>query len=110
MEEKDLLKKIHNLESQLQAYQNKEQYINDGVVKTKEVYDVARHNAEKIIARAVMIAHDLKADLNNLIDALEADQSVANLRRLIQKYQKIFAINKEEVKLLSEKLVNKVKK
>lgn len=110
MDEKALQQKIAELENELKTYRYKEDYINEGVIKTKEVYEVARHNAEKIISRAIIIAYDVKEKVVNFLTEFQDDLSVENFKGLLDKYHDIFQVNRNDIKEISQKLVDKVKK
>ncbi|QEH62091.1 hypothetical protein SCHIN_v1c08960 [Spiroplasma chinense] len=112
MDEKELLKRIEDLEYKVDLYKQKEQYINNGVVKTKEVYEVARHNAEKIITKSVDMAFMIKKDIEEFLKRVDENPQDLEIlsKQFLDKNKEIFVFDKEEIKNIAKKIVENVKK
>ncbi|AHI53110.1 hypothetical protein [Spiroplasma culicicola] len=109
MSEKELLEKIEQLELKLESFHQKENYINNGVLKTKEIYEVARHNSERIIIKTIDIAYGLKQKLEEILKDLTLETSSSeNIKQHIKEINTIL-YNKEEIKEISKKIVDSIK-
>lgn len=83
---KELLKEINSLKEKLAIFEKKEMYTDSAVERTKEVYFVAKHNAEKIVIKAVNIAYDIKEKITSLISNLNP-QDIEGSMVLLQNFK-----------------------
>ncbi|AGR41445.1 hypothetical protein [Spiroplasma taiwanense] len=112
MEKNELQMKIKKLEKELENYYKKEEYTEAGIKKTKEVYDIARQNAEKIIFKAVTFTHDFKKSISETLYLIQKDKNNFEkyVDEFIEKNNYFLTDEIDELKELIKKIVDKIYK
>ncbi|WP_338971335.1 hypothetical protein [Spiroplasma endosymbiont of Panorpa germanica] len=91
-----------HLRQELEVLRAKHQYLDEGVAKTKEVFDVANHNAEKIIMRSLDFSYNVKQAITklliNLRDFKDDEQSFLQvIDNFLVRNEKIFNFEKNDI-------------
>lgn len=74
------------LEEELKWYRKKEKFSNETVAKTKEVYDIARHNSEKIILKSIELAYSVLNDINQILD-ISKENNIEKIKEELKIFQ-----------------------
>ncbi|AXK51288.1 hypothetical protein [Spiroplasma alleghenense] len=91
-----------HLRQEVEVLRAKHKYLDEGVAKTKEVFDVANHNAEKIIMRALDFSFNVKQAITKLLLNLrEFKDDEQNFLQVIENFlernEKIFNFEKNDI-------------
>ncbi|AHI54000.1 hypothetical protein SSABA_v1c05960 [Spiroplasma sabaudiense Ar-1343] len=96
-----------HLRQEIEVLQAKHKYLDEGIAKTKEVFDVANHNAEKIIMRALDFSYNVKQAITKLLLDLrkhKKDEQVflQIIENFLDKNEKIFSFDKNEISTVAK--------
>ncbi|WP_338969388.1 hypothetical protein [Spiroplasma endosymbiont of Labia minor] len=111
----ELEEEIVHLKAELKLFEGQKNYLSEGVQKTKEAFEVARHNAEKIVMKAVDFSFLMRNKIVTLLKEIEnaktKNQTILTLiEDFIQKNSKIFRFTDDEQAKVAELITNQIVK
>ncbi|QBQ07932.1 hypothetical protein SGLAD_v1c07330 [Spiroplasma gladiatoris] len=103
----NLLKKIKSLEAEIKDYKLKDDYIKNGVERTTKLFEIANHNAQKIIVKSVEVAYGIKDEMQKCLNQIKENPN--NYQEIVEKFLfdngEIFSYNKKEIEDIAKKIV-----
>ncbi|AOG60657.1 hypothetical protein SHELI_v1c07080 [Spiroplasma helicoides] len=112
MDNSDLLKRIAELEQELEIYKEKEDFYENGMASIQEMALIARKNSERIIARSVEIAFRIKdimqkglARINNNPNDYEKI-----VKEFLEENKELFELDSDKIQAMAKNIAEKVEK
>ncbi len=111
MDAQALYKENKELKEEIEIFRKKQEYIDSGVLKTKQVYDIARYNAEKIITKAIEFVYDVKNDIENTLNKINANQNSFNkeVNEFLSRNEHFIIKDKAEIKNIADMVLKDIK-
>ncbi|QGS52139.1 hypothetical protein [Spiroplasma tabanidicola] len=107
----ELLNEIEKLKKEINIYKEKEDYINQQLSRSQEMYKIAKHNAQKIIIKSVDIAYEIKDEMEKCLNIIKNQPN--NFQSIVEKFLEdngeVFNYSKEEVEEIAQKIVDNIK-
>ncbi|QHX36849.1 hypothetical protein [Spiroplasma sp. BIUS-1] len=112
MDNLELLRKIDSLQKELDNYKKREEYTRNGLERIKDVYEIARKNAEIIISKSVALAHDFKKDIEDVLINIERNpvEFTKYLQEFIDKNDHFLNNKDEQTKEFIDEIIDSFKK
>ncbi|WP_339020449.1 hypothetical protein [Spiroplasma endosymbiont of Atherix ibis] len=112
MDNYELEKKIRTLEKELENYKTREEYTKIGLERTKNVYEIARKNAEIIIAKSISLGQEFKKDIEEVILNIEANpiEFTKYLKEFLDKNDHFLNKKDESIEKYLDEIINTLKK